>query len=230
MAVFLEKEQDRRKVAIPAARVEPDLVAKLPGLFGHEAPINSVRAALFATEKTAYFPRRTVYPIDYVAVHAETGAPMDGMDVQAHTRHHRGLDWQTDVRASLNGEPGFEAWWEGAARDPNSSRLSFRWEDAMPTIMIESRRGFLFSGPEVKAPPIGMVEFMKKRGKGRRWLREMFAGYPVELEDLDIHVGNNVLSATLRPRDAGRQPFFLRLPLVLQTNLKDGVPGELTRG
>lgn len=227
MAVFLETLHDRTDRAIPASRVVPDLKLQLPGLFGDDAPDNSVHDALLTTGKTVYYPRRTLYPIDYVGVHARTGAAMDNVDVNAH-RSLYGAGWHTEVRASLNNEPGFEAWWEGNPLDPNSVRLSFLWADKLPGISIHTRQWFVFADQSVRQEPIGMVEFMKRRGKGNRWLREVCEAYPVEISALDLHPGENIMRATFTPRDTKRAPFYLQLPLVLETRLRHGVPGRMT--
>ncbi|MBI5019069.1 hypothetical protein HZB58_02250 [Candidatus Gottesmanbacteria bacterium] len=226
MAVFLESLHDRSDKSIPASRVVPDLQAQLPGLFGSDAPVNSVRATLFTTKEVAYFPRRTMYPLDYIGVHAVTGADMDKIDISAHQSLHGG-GWQTEVQASLHNEPGFEAWWEGDSMDPNSRRLTFMWADNLPGISIHSRNGFVLPDHTVHHAPIGLVEFMKRRGKGNRWLKEVCADFPVEITAFDVNPGLNFLAATFTPRDSNRKPFYLRLPLVLETQLRNGVPGRM---
>lgn len=224
MAVFLESLHDSSDRPIPASRVVPDLEAQIPGMFGPAAPVNSVRATLFTTKDTVYYPRRTLYPLDFIGVHAVTGADMDNIDISAHQSLHGG-GWQTEVRASLHKHPGFEVWWEGEPMDPNSRRLSFMWAENLPGISIHTRNGLIFPDHSVNHAPIGLVEFMKRRGKGNRWLKKVCADFPVEITAFDVNPGLNFLAATFSPRDNMRKPFYLRLPLVLETKLQRGVPG-----
>lgn len=229
MALFSKEAGDSIYSPIPRDRVMRDLKSKLPGLFGDKAPFNIAGASINHNENVTFFPRRTMHPLIYTAVHAETGGPFDGIDIDTHTSLLGG--WQAVLRGKVHGEPGFEVWWEGDWGDPNSRRVSIAWADAMPTIMVDTRSQIVFAGSEVKnVPPIGMIEFAKYRGGNRnRWVREVCKDYPVEPTKLVMHRDRNSISALLQNKDTTRMPFLLFLPLVLETRLEKGVPGLLAR-
>lgn len=229
MALLLDG--DRPHIPIGADRVVPDLVAKLPGLFGEDAPLNIARASLLHNEKVRFFPRRTIYPLTYAAVHAETGGPFDNVDVEAHTSIFNG-GWQVEVRGSVHGTPGFEAWWEGDHGDPNSHRVSFAWAGAMPAVMVDTRNHFVFAGSEVSGVvPMDMVDLVKlRKGKRNRWIERVYRDYPVEPIDMRVNPDRNTISALLTRKGGDTNPFLLWLPLVLDTNLRNGLPNRRMMG
>ena len=116
--------------------------------------------------------------------------------------------------------------------EQNSRRVSFMWADNMPSVMIDTRHQIVFPGVEVHgASPIGVVEFMKRRGgKRNRWLEQVYGEYSVEPQNLRIRPDHNSISALLTWRDKTRQPFIMFLPLVLETHLRHGVPNRRMMG
>lgn len=102
------------------------------------------------------------------------------------------------------------------------------WADTLLGVSIHTRQGFVFVSPDGRQhDPICVVEFMKRRGKGNRWLKDACADYSVEITALDLNPGENILKATFTPRDTKPAPFHLQLPFVLGTHLRNGVPGRM---
>lgn len=224
MALLLESLGDVRETVLPRDRVVPDLKLKLPGLFGDNAPNNTLRDLMVENAATVFTPLNTHYPLDYVGVYARTGRRMDHIYHHAHDYFADG-GWLARVGAQLDAMPNFTIAWNGEKGRGDSRRMSVHWIGHTPSITMDTDtqtiEANLFGRRYIE--PLPFIELFKKRGRGREWLGTVFGRSGVQMDEFTIEPTKNIWRATLVHQREQRPGFELTLPLVLHTNLINGV-------
>lgn len=227
MALLIESFGDTRETVLSRDRVIPDLRLKLPGLFGKEAPPNTLKDLLVNNTGTTFTPLSTHYPMDYVGVYAQTGRRMDHIYHNVHEYFADG-GWSARVGAQLDAMPNFTIAWNGDKGRRDSSRLSVHWIGHTPSITINTDDQIVEAdlfGRFIE--PLPFVELFKKRGNGEDWLRRAFARSGVRMDEFTVEPAKNIWRAKFVHQRERREAYELTLPLVLHTNLVNGVQSRL---
>lgn len=228
MALLLESRGDVRDTVLPRERVVPDLQLKLPGLFGKDAPPNTLKNLLVDNTHTTFTPLNTHYPADYVGVYAQTGRRMDHIYHNVHDYFADG-GWSARVGAQLDAMPNFTIAWNGEKGRRDSSGLSVHWIGHTPRITMNTDQQIveaeLFGGRFIE--PLPFIELFKLRGKGADWLERAFARSGVRMDAFTVEPGKNIWRARFVHQRERREGYELTLPLVLHTNLVNGVQSHL---
>jgi hypothetical protein len=228
MALLLESQGDVRETMLARERVVPDLQLKLPGLFGARAIPNTLKDVLVENTDTTFTPLNTHYPLDYVGIYAKTGRRLDHIYHHVHDYFADG-GWQARVGAQLDAMPNFTIAWQGEKGKDNSRTLTVHWIGHTPSITMNTDdqliEAELFGGRFIE--PLPFIELFKKRGSGQEWLGKVFARSGVRMDEFTVEPKKNIWRAKLVHQRENREAYELTLPLVLQTNLVNGVQSRL---
>lgn len=224
MAILMEARGETHDTPLSGDRVFPDLRLKLPGLFGADAPANTLKDIFMHDGSVNFFPQNTHYPMDYVGIYAITGKRMDHTYLRVHD-YFAAAGWNARVGTQLDAMPNLGFGWSGEKGRADSNKFIFHWIGHTPRLMIDtdSQRIEAEDTGARYFEPLPMVELYKKRGIGKEWLHDVFARSGVRMEDFVIDHGKNVLTARLVHQRERHEDYVLRLPLILRTNLINGI-------
>lgn len=226
MALLQESLGETHDTPLSRTRVVPDLVHKLPGLYGEGAPDNTLKTILTGNSAVRFFPLNTHYPMDYVGLYSTTGLRLDHIYQNVHDYFHGG-GWTARVGAQLDAMPNFQLGWEGHPDHAESKLFRIHWIGHTPSLTFDTAERMvcaeLFQDRYIE--PIPFAELPTARGIS--WLATVFGRSAVKFEDLLVQPENNTVAATLVAQREKQTPFRFVLPLVLHTHLVDGVQSRL---
>lgn len=226
MALLREALGETHETLLPKSRVLPDLAHKLPGLYGARAPENTLQTILVGNSGAKFFPLNTHYPMDYVGLYTTTGLRLDHIYQHVHD-YFNGGGWAARVGAQLDAMPNFYLDWQGEAGRSDSKSIRIHWIGHTPSITFDTSAQMVHAElfQDKFTDPIAFAELPTERGLA--WMNRVFGRSAVKFEDLLVQPEENVLSATLVAQRETQRPFRFVLPLVLHTNLVDGIQSRL---